>query len=121
MFVGLLIAFISGFSNQEVNQTNEEISIKDENSINNKVLTAEIIPGSDNLHTFFIVNRDDFDWNNVKITVNEYYSCESDKVFFSNEKYLFTGAFCEDFLTNGNQVVNTMKIESDEGEIYLSR
>lgn len=123
--ISLLILTFS-ISSENSNTPNVEIP---ENNINqnnnnnaNEELEAEVVPMGDGLTSFTIINRNDFDWENIEVTVNDYYTCSDfQNSIMSGEQVTFIAERCDEFVSNGNIVVNKLEIETNEGDALFER
>jgi len=69
---------------------------------------------------FRVINRNDYDWHNVKITVNDYYSCWERDVLKPGAPITVNAATCNQFAVNQNMVYS-VQVETDEGFEEFSR
>ena len=67
-----------------------------------------------------VINRNDYDWHNVKVTVNEYYSCWSRDVLKPNEVISVNALTCNQFVIN-HDIVYSVIVEADEGSSEFIR
>ena len=83
-------------------------------------LEAEISE-PDNSGTYLrVINRNDYDWHNVTITVNDYYSCWSRDVLKPAEVINVQAVTCNQFVVNHN-VVYSLTVKADEGQADFYR
>ena len=67
-----------------------------------------------------VINRNDYDWHNVKVTVNEYYSCWSRDILKPNEVISVNALTCNQFVIN-HDIVYSLIVEADEGSSEFAR
>lgn len=75
---------------------------------------SEVINIGNSLTMYKIINRNDYDWNNVEIIVNEYYSCWSKDILGPDDSITINAVTCKDFALNYD-LVESLWIKSDEG------
>ena len=86
------------------------------NSIKEKLdpLEASVTPIRGSFTTYQVLNINSYPWHNVKITVNEEYSCWSREVLEPGEKIIIQAATCNDFAVYNNAIY-FIEIKADEG------
>ncbi len=67
-----------------------------------------------------VINRNDYDWHNVNITVNDYYSCWETDVLKPSESITVNAVTCNKFAVNQNMIYS-VQVETDEGFEEFSR
>lgn len=67
-----------------------------------------------------VINRNDYDWHNVEVTVNDYYSCWSRDVLKPEEIIDVQAVTCNQFAVNQN-VVYSLTVNADEGQADFTR
>ena len=118
IIISLLILFlVSGCTGTNYNNSddssNPEIAKK-------KPLQAEIGEQGNSGTYLRVINRNDYDWHNVEITVNDYYSCWSRDVLKPEEVIDVQAVTCNQFVVNHN-VVYSLTVKTDEGQADFSR
>ena len=96
------------------NITNKLAPTEKTNSIHSEKFSPELANIGDSLTMYKIINRNDYAWHNVKITVNDYYSCWFKDTLNSSDSITFNAITCNKFIINHN-TVESILIESDEG------
>ncbi|TKJ17466.1 hypothetical protein CEE44_02935 [Candidatus Woesearchaeota archaeon B3_Woes] len=110
--LSLLVLFlVSGCTG--TNNNNPDITKK-------KSLQAEIGELGDSGTYLRVINRNDYDWHNVKITVNDYYSCWSRDILKPEEVISVNAVTCNQFVINQN-VVYSLTVVADEGQTDFTR
>ncbi|GAH27039.1 unnamed protein product, partial [marine sediment metagenome] len=77
-------------------------------------LDSEVGPVGTSLTMYRIINRNDYPWHNVEITVNSYYSCWGRDLLEPGEVITIEAVMCNRFSLS-NQMVTSLLIETDEG------
>ncbi len=66
-----------------------------------------------------IVNRNDYEWTNIKVLANDYYNCIEGMSLGSNEKWTLKTHWCEDVQGGGGigitKSLEKIEIVSDQG------
>lgn len=96
--------------------SNNESSSNNHSSDINKLpkFDPELIRFGDSLTMYKIINRNDYLWHNVEITVNDHYSCWSRDVLEPEDSITIDAVTCNQFVVNYN-IVESVDIKSDEG------
>lgn len=107
----LFLVFIGLFSTGE-----DKNSDSNKDNVQDKLppLDSEVSQVGTSLTTYRVINRNNYDWHNVIITVNDYYSCWERDTLKPTESILISAVTCNQFALN-NQIVESILIESDEG------
>jgi len=125
LIVLIILFFLIAFmSNNEDNNSNKN-NIVDSNVKTNKILDPlkiEIVPFADSVVIYKIINRNDYDWHNVTIKVNNYYDCTSYSEIKANTEVIFNSmSSCgADFSKNYNSI-DYIEINTNEGMEVFSK
>ncbi len=66
------------------------------------------------LTMYKVINRNNYPWHHVEITVNNHYSCWSRDVLEPGDSIAINAVTCNQFAIN-NQIVQYLDIKADEG------
>ena len=117
-----MIFLVSGCT--ETNYTDSDDSntpdITEPDTSKKKPLQAEIGELGNSGTYLRVINRNDYDWHNVEIIVNDYYSCWDRDVLKPGEIIDVQAVTCNQFFVNQN-VVSSLIVKADEGQTVFSR
>ncbi len=106
------------------NKQSEAVQQKEIDTENNEIINekfkVEIGEVGDSGNIIRVTNRNSYDWHNIKITVNDYYSCWSREILKPNEVITVNALYCNEFVLN-HKVVNSIEVVADEGKDHFIR
>ena len=118
LITSLLIVFlVSGCTETNYNNSDDRST---PDITKKKPLQAEIGELGNSGTYLRVINRNDYDWHNVEITVNDYYSCWSRDVLKPEEIIDVQAVTCNQFAVNQNAVYS-LTVIADEGQADFSR
>jgi len=94
--------------------TDSPDNLQDQSKENLAKFEIELAHVGTSLTMYKIINRNDYDWHNIEITVNEYYSCWSREILKSGESITINAVTCRDLAVNHN-MIESMWVSSEEG------
>lgn len=118
--IALLFVFMITGCRDTNTQYQQEVNEKEDSAIKKAPINAEIGELDNSGKYFIIINRNNYDWHNVKITVNDYYSCWSRDVLKPGEGMEILAVNCNDFVVN-QRYVKKLVVEADEGSQIFTR
>ncbi|MEJ2267544.1 MAG: hypothetical protein P8X70_00515 [Nanoarchaeota archaeon] len=99
----------------ESDLTGDTINSQNQNTKQNLAkFESEVGQVGTSLTQYRVINRNNYDWHNVKITVNDYYSCWDRDILESEDSILINAVGCDQFVVNQN-IIQSIWIEADEG------
>lgn len=98
---------------------NSKNSIEITDNVKLAPLDAEVAQLGTSLTTYKVINRNDYVWHNIKITVNDYYSCWERETLEPEDFIYVEALICNQFAVQ-NQRVESVEITADEGSAKYS-
>lgn len=106
VILGLFILGVIG------NSSTKNSSFTDYNKL--AKFESEVAQIGNSLTTYKVINRNNYSWHNVEITVNDHYSCWSREILESEDSITINAVTCNQFVINYD-MIKSIDVKADEG------